>query len=119
MRGSQPWRTNKSRVLRAQPIFAEARLWTRLRNRQLAGLKFVRQAPIDLYFVDFVCRECKVAVEVDGGTHSTDIERSRDRARMLQLQRLGYRVFRVHNVDVYESIGRVLDTLLAFIEDSR
>jgi very-short-patch-repair endonuclease len=39
--------------------------------------------------------------------------------RMLKLQRLGYRVFRVHNVDVYENIGGVLDTLLAFIEDSR
>jgi len=42
----------------------------------------VRQMPVDPYFVDFVCRERKVVVEVDGGTHSTDEEVARDqRAR--------------------------------------
>ncbi len=69
MRGPQPWRTNRSRVLRSQPISAEAKLWSRLRNRHLAGLKFVRQAPVEPYFVDFLCREHMVVVEVDGGTH--------------------------------------------------
>ena len=119
MRGSQPWRTNRSRVLRSQPISAEARLWSKLRNRQLAGLKFVRQVPLDPYFVDFLCRERKVVVEVDGGTHGTAGEIARDRSRTLELQRSGYRVFRVHNSDVYENIDGVLDTLLAFIEDCR
>jgi very-short-patch-repair endonuclease len=116
MRGSQPWRTNRARVLRSQPISAEARLWARLRNRQLAGLKFVRQVPIDSHFVDFVCRERRVVVEADGGTHSTEGELARDSARTRNLRRLGYRVFRVHNTDVYENIDGVLDTLLAFIE---
>jgi very-short-patch-repair endonuclease len=74
MRGPQPWLTNRSRVLRSQPISAEARLWAHLRNRQLGGYKFVRQMPIGPYFADFVCRECMVVVEVDGGTHSSDAE---------------------------------------------
>ena len=43
MRSQQPWRTHRSRVLRSRPISAEARLWAKLRNRQLGGLKFVRQ----------------------------------------------------------------------------
>ena len=66
-----------------------------------------------------MCRERKIVVELDGGTHSTDVELTRDQARMMALQRLGYRVFRAHNVDVYENIDGVLDTLLAFVEDCR
>ena len=56
MRSQQPWRTNRSRVLRSQPISAEVKLWARLRNRQLGGLKFVRQAPVGRYFADFLPR---------------------------------------------------------------
>jgi very-short-patch-repair endonuclease len=117
MRGEQPWRTNRSRVLRSQPISAEAKLWHKLRNRQLAGLKFVRQASIDPYFVDFLCREHKVVVEIDGGTHSTHAELAADTNRGQELERMGYRVFRAHNADVFEDIDGVLDTLLAFIEE--
>ena len=117
MRGSQPWRTNRSRVLRSQPISAEAKLWSELRNRQLCGFKFVRQVPVGHYYADFLCRERKVIVEVDGGTHGTESELARDGARSRELAALGYRVFRVHNIDVYENIDRVLDALLAFIEE--
>jgi very-short-patch-repair endonuclease len=116
MRGSQPWRTNRSRVLRAQPIAAEAKLWAKLRNRQLAGLKFVRQAPVGPYFVDFLCRERKVIVEVDGGTHSTDSEAVEDAARDAELRQLGFRILRVSNVAIYESVAGVLDGLLDFVE---
>jgi very-short-patch-repair endonuclease len=117
MRGSQPWRTSRSRVLRSRPISAEAKLWTRLRGRRLADLKFVRQAPVGPYFVDFLCREHMVVVEVDGGTHSSEAELGADARRGQQLHRMGYRVFRAHNVDIYGNIDGVLDTLLAFIEE--
>jgi very-short-patch-repair endonuclease len=117
MRGSQPWKTKRSRVLRSQPISAEAKLWAKLRNRQLDGLKFVRQAPIGPSFVDFLCRECGVVVEVDGGTHGDGVEIARDQGRTKELGRLGYRVFRIHNIDVYKDIDRVLHALLAFIRE--
>src|SRR5688572_6879838 len=104
MRHSQPWRTNRSRVLRANETSAEAKLWVELRNRQLDDLKFARQAPIGEYFVDFLCRERKVVVEIDGGTHSTDAELSRDAARSDELRGRGYRVFRVSNADVFEHL---------------
>jgi very-short-patch-repair endonuclease len=117
MRGSQPWRTSRSRVLRSQPISAEAKLWSKLRDRRLGGLKFVRLAPVGAYFVDFLCRERKVAIEVDGGTHGTDAEVSDDAARTADLMRSGYRVFRVSNRDVYDNVEGVLDALRAFVED--
>jgi len=55
---------------------AEFALWTRIRGRQLGGFKFVRQEPIDRYYVDFVCRERRLIIELDGGQHS---ERPEDR----------------------------------------
>jgi very-short-patch-repair endonuclease len=116
MRGSQPWRTSRSRVLRAQPIAAEAKLWAKLRNRQLGGLKFVRQAAVGPYFVDFLCRERKVIIEVDGGTHSTDREIVADGARDVALRLLGFRVLRVSNIAVYEDVASVLDGVLDFFE---
>jgi very-short-patch-repair endonuclease len=115
-RGPQPWLTNRARVLRSQPISAEAKLWGELRNRQLGGHKFVRQMPVGPYFADFVCRERMVVVEVDGGTHSTDAEAARDSERTAALERQGYRLFRVCNDDVYNNLDSVLDALLAFIE---
>ena len=33
-----------------------------------------RQAPIGPYIVDFLCREARVTVEIDGATHSEDRE---------------------------------------------
>jgi very-short-patch-repair endonuclease len=118
MRGPQPWRTNRSRVLRSRPISAEAKMWRALRDRRLNGHKFVRQAPVGSYFVDFLCKERKIVVEIDGGTHGTDREIAGDERRAAALRRLGYHVFRVWNVDVYDNIDRVLDALLAFIESA-
>jgi very-short-patch-repair endonuclease len=88
------------------------------RNRQLGGYKFVRQMSIGRYFADFVCRERKVIVEVDGGTHSTDGEVLQDAKRTSALRALGYRVFRTFNDDIYRNIDYALDALLAFLEES-
>ncbi|RTL67559.1 MAG: endonuclease domain-containing protein [Hyphomicrobiales bacterium] len=113
MRSAQPWRTTRSRVLRSKPISAEAALWRRLRNRQLGGFKFVRQFPIGPYFADFTCRELRLIVELDGGTHSEAQERASDAERSRVLNTAGFRVVRVRNADVYGNIEGVLDTILA------
>jgi very-short-patch-repair endonuclease len=115
MRRSQPWKTQRARVLRANASSAEDKLWAELRNRQLGGLKFVRQAAIGPYFVDFLCRECAVVVEVDGGTHSTDDEIAADGQRAAYLLDEGHRIFRVHNSEIYENVDGVCDSLLAYI----
>ena len=85
-------------------------LWTRLRGRQLGGFKFVRQEPIDRYYVDFVCRERRLIIELDGGQHS---ERPEDGQRDSELSALGYRVIRIWNNDIIENLDGVLQTLLS------
>ena len=67
MRGPDSKRASRARSLRQSQTQAEAALWRQLRGRQVGGCKFVRQEPIGPYFVDFVCRERRLIVEVDGG----------------------------------------------------
>jgi very-short-patch-repair endonuclease len=96
-------------MLRFSTTRAESMLWSRLSNRQLGGFKLVRQEPIGRYYVDFVCRERRLIVEVDGGQHA---ESSLDRRRDRDLSGLGYRVNRFWNNDVLNNIEGVLQKLL-------
>ncbi|HWZ10820.1 MAG TPA: DUF559 domain-containing protein [Xanthobacteraceae bacterium] len=57
MRGANVTKTLLARRLQKHSTVAERKLWQYLRSRSLAGFKFVRQEPIGLYIVDFVCRE--------------------------------------------------------------
>ena len=92
-------------------------MWTELPARRFAGLKYVRQLPIGAYFADFACREKKIIVEIDGGTHSTDAELGRDAARAAYIEAQDFRIFRAHNQEVYDNLDGVLDSLLAFIAE--
>jgi very-short-patch-repair endonuclease len=113
LRGKDQNRTERARLLRRSLTPAEFALWTRLRGRQLGGFKFVRQEPIARYYVDFVCRERRLIVELDGGQHANSPEeRHRDRA----LCALGYRVVRIGNNDVIENLHGVLQTLMSELE---
>ena len=109
-------RLRRARALRRQYTPAEARLWGRLRDRRLAGYKFVRQQPVGPFVADFVCREAMLVVEVDGATHATDEEIARDRRREAYLRSRGYRLVRIQNGDVYRRLEDVLATILAAIE---
>lgn len=109
---SKPEQVDRARELRKRETAAEIRLWEQLRSRRLSGLKFVRQLPVGPYVADFVCRECKLVVEVDGATHSSDQEAAYDRRRTAYLEGQGYKVLRVWNLDVFNNLDGVLDTIL-------
>jgi very-short-patch-repair endonuclease len=101
LRARDEQRTERARSLRRALTPAEFALWERLRDRQLGGFKFVRQEPINRYYVDFVCRERRLIIELDGGQHS---ERREDKRRDSTLCALGYRVIRIWNNDVIENL---------------
>jgi very-short-patch-repair endonuclease len=105
VRGAKFARTEQARDLRANSTNAEYRLWYRLRSRGIDGFKFVRQEPIGRYVVDFVCRERRLVVEVDGGQHN---ESDRDRLRDEWLRQHNYRVLRFWNNDVMKNMDGVL-----------
>jgi very-short-patch-repair endonuclease len=115
MRGPDAMSTERARALRRRGTRAEAVLWRHLRDRQLAGFKFVRQAPIGPYFADFLCRERHLVVEVDGGQHA---DSARDARRDATMRDLGYRTIRVWNNDALDNIDGVLQMLKSELEQA-
>ena len=109
MRGKNERTNARARTLRRSLTGPKFLLWRRLRNRQLAGFKFVRQQPIGQYCADFVCRERQLVVEVDGASHA---DNPGDRRRDAELAALGYRAVRVWNNEVVSNIGGVLQMLV-------
>jgi len=113
MRGPQRGKVRLERRLRRQATDAETKLWFSLRDRRLGGFKFVRQDAIGPYVVDFVCRDKKLVVEVDGGQHA---DNPRDRARDAALSADGYQVLRFWNSDVLTNEEGVLTVILAKLQ---
>jgi len=69
-------RTAQARAFRKRSTLAERKLWSRLRNRQLIGLKFRQQQPVGDRIVDFLCDEAALAIELDGSGHQRPIIKS-------------------------------------------
>jgi very-short-patch-repair endonuclease len=115
MRGANEIKTERARRLRRLSTNAELKLWNRIRSRGISGRKFVRQEPIGPFIVDFVCRECQLVIEVDGGQHATD---KRDAGRDRWLTEHRYRVLRFWNNDVLANIDGVLETIAAALAEA-
>jgi very-short-patch-repair endonuclease len=81
-----------ARRLRRSQTDAERKLWSRLRDRRLAGTRFRRQHPIGPYIADFCCTEAKLIVEFDGGQHALKTGSDAERTAFLAGQ--GYSVIR-------------------------
>jgi very-short-patch-repair endonuclease len=108
----------RSRSLRRSQTEAEKKLWGYLRNSSLNNYKFTRQTPVAPYIADFLCFDKKLIVEVDGATHVDPHEVVYDAKRTEYLERMGYRVFRCYNTDVFENITGVLDGILIQLDKS-
>ncbi|WJR65785.1 endonuclease domain-containing protein [Neorhizobium sp. CSC1952] len=106
----RPGKTTQARRLRQNETEEEYRLWSDLRNRHLNGYKFARQVPLGPYVVDFLCREERLIIEIDGFHHE---ESCSDEARTHWLNRTGYSVLRFWNHEITRERRAVLDTILA------
>jgi very-short-patch-repair endonuclease len=108
---------DKSRLLRKNQTDAERKLWSLLRNRQIAGVKFRRQFPIEKYILDFYSPELKLCIESDGGQHYDESGLQRDQERTSVLTSLGVNVLRFNNRDVLINIEGVYDVILRAVEE--
>ncbi len=90
---------------------AEVVLWSRLKGRQLERYKFRRQYSILHFVVDFYCPELKLAIEVDGDSHYTEVAILSDRKRQEQVEDLGIHLLRFNNRDIYENLEEVLSRI--------
>ncbi|MBX7073808.1 MAG: DUF559 domain-containing protein [Pirellulales bacterium] len=108
--GGVPESLERARDLRRRMTGPERNVWSRLRDRQLCGLKFRRQAPLGPYIVDFYCAEHSLVIELDGKSH--DGRCAYDMARTRALERLGLRVMRFDNDDALRDIDSVMNAIL-------
>ena len=108
--------TNQTRAraveLRRNATNPEQRLWSILCRRQLGGLKFRREHPIQPYIVDFYCASANLAIELDGESHNG--RQTYDQDREQHLFNFGLRIFRVLNDDVIHNLEGVGEAILRF-----
>ena len=105
-----------ARRLRLKLTTAEQKLWKALQKCQLSGLKFRCQHAIGSFIVDFYCPQCQLVIELDGDIHNQQLEY--DEARTEQLNPLGFRVIRFHNLDVMHHLDHVLQQIRYASEQS-
>ena len=74
----------------------ENMLWSKLRRKQLKGYQFY-------------CPKAKLVIELDGGQHYSETGKAKDRAKDDVLVKIGIKVLRFSDRDVFESIGGVME----------
>ena len=94
--------------LRNYSTSAEAVLWTKLKNKQIEGLKFRRQHSIGNYVVDFYCPQLNLGIELDGEFHASYQDIIRDEKRDKFLLDLGIRILRFENKIVFEKPEEII-----------
>lgn len=98
--------TARSRELRRNATEAERTLWRGISARKLAGVRFNRQFPVGQFICDFVSREYRLVIEIDGGQHALAKDYDSRRTRFLEAQ--GYTVIRFWNNEVMDNLDGVL-----------
>jgi len=106
-----PTTVARARELRRPLTPQEHKLWQRLRNRQLFGLKFRRQHPLGPFVLDFFCHEQQLVVELDGHHHAEPGQQRHDKARSEWLEGQGLWVLRFTNREVDTNIEGVLEVI--------
>ena len=84
-------------------------MWEALRNRKFSQLKFRRQVVIGHFIVDFLCKQYRLIIEVDGAVH--DRTKEYDDQREEYLRTMHYTVIRFTNDQVEQDIEGVLDAV--------
>jgi very-short-patch-repair endonuclease len=106
-----------ARDLRRTLTPAERALWSCLKGRHFAKLKFRRQQPIGTFIADFVCFEIKLVVELDGGYHRTHKQKLFDAERTAFLAESGFTVIRFTNDEILNALPEVLEHIRKVCRD--
>lgn len=94
-------------ILRKRMTNCEIMLWEKLKGKQIMGLRFRSQHPIDIFIADFYCHEARLVVEIDGKVHEGQIEY--DDGREAEIEKYGIKVIRFTNDEVINDIDSVVN----------
>lgn len=105
------------RALRSNPTPHEQMLWSRIRNRQFEGYRFLRQYSIGNYILDFYCPELRIGIELDGSQHLESNHQLNDMHRTEFLERNNVHVVRYYNSNIDDNFDGVLEDLFQKIHE--
>jgi very-short-patch-repair endonuclease len=97
----------RRKELRNNMTHAEVLLWMQLKGSAL-GYKFRRQTSIGSFVVDFYCPSARLVLEIDGSVHGTAQAWVYDAHRQKLIERLGLRVLRFTNDEIFDRLDTVL-----------
>ena len=97
----------KARNLRKEQTKTEQILWKTLRNNS-QGVKWRRQHPVDMFILDFYAPKIKLAIELDGSTHSKKENKEYDEARTQYLESKNINLLRFWNSEIERDLERAL-----------
>jgi very-short-patch-repair endonuclease len=104
--------------LRNNMTLAEIKLWEELQKKEIFKARWKRQHPVGIFVVDFYCHKYKLAIEVDGDIHLQEEVREHDDGRSHDIEKLGIRILRFKNQEVFEEIESVKACILNEINSS-
>ncbi len=110
--GAPPTIIERAKELRQKMTATEIILWEKLKNKQILGLKFRRQHPIDLFIADFYCHPIKLVIEIDGKYHNQTEKREQDLNRTAEMERFGIKVIRFTNQEVMLETERIVNAIV-------
>lgn len=99
-----------ARQNRKNATLGESILWSKLRNKQFLGLRFLRQRAMNNYILDFFCPELNLAIEIDGSTHDEN-KFDYDAKRQHGIESKGITVLRFTKYQVKTKLNDVLQTI--------
>ncbi len=105
---AKPHLFEKAKALRDNMTPSELLLWERLKGKQIFGLRFRPQHPIDIFIADFYCHPIKLVIEVDGGIHQSRDSIEYDIGRTAELNQWGIHVIRFSNEEVEQNLEETI-----------
>jgi very-short-patch-repair endonuclease len=105
---AKPHIFEKAKALRNNMTNSELTLWEKLKGKQMLGLRFRPQHPIDIFIADFYCHPLKLVIEVDGGIHKSKDQKEYDIGREAELENWDLKVIRFTNEEIESDCNKVI-----------
>ena len=109
--GAKPHIFEKAKALRKNMTKAELTLYEKLKGKQMLGLRFRPQRPIDIFIADFYCHPIKLVIEVDGGIHYSREQKKYDIERTAELNYWEIEVIRFTNEEIEKEINSFFEKI--------
>lgn len=105
------------RRLRRDSTYTEKLIWQRVRNSQIAGVRFKRQYGIDNFVLDFYAPEVRLAIELDGASHDEEGASARDAFRQRIIEGYNITFLRFTDTQVTTNIDKVLEEIKRVVQE--